>query len=45
MCFKSYVMFAEAFHSTIKDIHLTLVVKTSFSNSTPMMGYSTESST
>jgi hypothetical protein len=27
-------MFAEAFHSTIKGIHLTLEVKTSFSNST-----------
>jgi hypothetical protein len=37
-------MFAEAFHSTIKGIHLTLEVKTSFSNSTHMKGSSTESS-
>jgi hypothetical protein len=29
----------------IKDIHLTLEVKTSFSNSTPTTGSSTESST
>jgi hypothetical protein len=36
-------MFAEVFHSTIKGIHLTLEVKTSFSNSTPAMGSSTES--
>jgi hypothetical protein len=33
------------FHSTIKDIHLTLEVKTSFGNTTPAMGSSTESST
>ncbi len=38
-------MFVEAFHSTIKGIHLTLEVKTSFGNSTPTMGSSTESST
>jgi hypothetical protein len=38
-------MFAEAFHSTIKDIHLALEVKTSFGNSTPTMGSSTESNT
>jgi hypothetical protein len=28
------------FHSTIKDIHLTLEVKTSFDNSTHAMGSS-----
>jgi hypothetical protein len=28
-------MFAEAFHLTIKDIHLALEVKTSFNNSMP----------
>jgi hypothetical protein len=38
-------MFVEAFHSTIKDIHLALEVKTSFGNSTPTTGSSTESST
>jgi hypothetical protein len=38
-------MFTEAFHSMIKGIHLTLEVKTSFSNSTPVMGSSTESTT
>jgi hypothetical protein len=38
-------MFVEVFHSTIKDIHLTLEVKTSFGNSTPTMSSSTESST
>jgi hypothetical protein len=38
-------MFVEAFHSMIKDIHLALEVKTSFGNSTPTMGSSTESST
>jgi hypothetical protein len=38
-------MFEEAFHSTIKGIHLTLEVKTSFGNSMPVTGYSTESST
>jgi hypothetical protein len=38
-------MFAEALHSMIKDIHLTLEVKTSFSNSTPMMGSSMQSNT
>jgi hypothetical protein len=37
-------MFAEAFHSTIKGIHLTLEVKTSCDNSTPVTGSSTESS-
>jgi hypothetical protein len=31
-------MFAEAFHSMIKGIHLALEVKTSFSSSTPVMG-------
>jgi hypothetical protein len=38
-------MFAEAFHSTIKGIHLALEVKTSFDNSKPVMGSSMESST
>jgi hypothetical protein len=38
-------MFAEAFHSIVKGIHLALEVKTSFSNSTPAMGFSTGSST
>jgi hypothetical protein len=38
-------MFAEAFHSTMKDIHLALQVKTSFGNSTPTTGSSMESST
>jgi hypothetical protein len=38
-------MFAEAFHSTIKGIHLTLEVKTSFDTFTPAMGSSTKSST
>jgi hypothetical protein len=28
-------MFVEVFHSTIKDIHLALEAKASFSNSTP----------
>jgi hypothetical protein len=37
-------MFVEAFHSTIKDIHLALEVKTSFGNSTPVMGSSMKSS-
>jgi hypothetical protein len=37
-------MFAEAFYSTIKGIHLALEVKTSFGNSTPTTGSSTESS-
>jgi hypothetical protein len=37
-------MFAEAFHLTIKGIHLTLEVNTSFGNSTPVTGSSTESS-
>jgi hypothetical protein len=36
-------MFAEAFHSTIKDIHLALEVKTSFDNSTLVTGSSMES--
>jgi hypothetical protein len=43
-CFKRWNMFAEVFHLMIKSIHLTLEVKTSFSNSTPAMGSSTESS-
>jgi hypothetical protein len=38
-------MFAEAFHSMIKDIHLTQEVKTSFGNSMHVMGSSTESNT
>jgi hypothetical protein len=38
-------MFTEAFHSTIKDIHLALEVKTSFGNSTPPTGLSAESIT
>ncbi len=38
-------MFAESFHSMIKDIHLALEVKTSFDNSTPVMGSSAEFST
>jgi hypothetical protein len=38
-------MFVEAFHSTIKDIHLALEVKTSFGNSTPTTGSSKKSST
>jgi hypothetical protein len=38
-------MFAEAFHWTIKGIHLALEVKTSFGNSTPTMGSNIESST
>jgi hypothetical protein len=33
-------MFAEAFHSTVKGIHLALEVKTFFSNSTLMTGFS-----
>jgi hypothetical protein len=37
-------MFVEAFHSMIKCIHLTLEVKTSFDNSMPTIGSSTESS-
>jgi hypothetical protein len=37
-------MFAEAFHSTIKAIHLALEVNTSFGNSTHVTGSSTESS-
>jgi hypothetical protein len=37
-------MFVEAFLSTIKGIHLALEVKTSFDNSIPAMGSSTESS-
>jgi hypothetical protein len=35
----------EAFHSTIKDIHIALEMKASFDNSMPTTGYSTESST
>jgi hypothetical protein len=38
-------MFAEAFYSTIKDIHLAIEVKTSFGNSTPATAFSTGSST
>jgi hypothetical protein len=38
-------MFAEAFHSTVKVIHLTLEVKTSFGNSTPATGFSMRPST
>jgi hypothetical protein len=37
-------MFAKAFHSSIKGIHLTLEVKTSFDNSMPVTGSSMESS-
>jgi hypothetical protein len=37
-------MFVETFHSMIKGIHLTLVVKTSFDNSIAATGSSTESS-
>jgi hypothetical protein len=33
----------EAFHSMIKGIHLTVELKTSFGNSTPATGSSTES--
>jgi hypothetical protein len=44
-CFKRYIMFAKAFHSMIKDIHLALEVKTSFGNSTTATSSSTESST
>jgi hypothetical protein len=42
--FKRYNIFEEAFLSTIKGIHLTLEVKTSFGNSMPMTGSNTESS-
>jgi hypothetical protein len=38
-------MFAETFHSTIKDIHLALEVKTSFVNSTPTSDLDVKSST
>jgi hypothetical protein len=38
-------MFVEAFHSTVKGIHLALEVKTSFGNSTPVTGFSTGSNT
>jgi hypothetical protein len=37
-------MFAKAFHSMINGIHLALKVNTSFDNSTPAIGSSTESS-
>jgi hypothetical protein len=37
-------MFAEVFHPMIKGIYLTLEVKTSFGNSMPALGFSTESS-
>jgi hypothetical protein len=35
-------MFAELFHSTIKGIHLALEVKTTFGNSMPMTGSSSQ---
>jgi hypothetical protein len=38
-------MFAEEFHSMVKGIHLALEMKTSFGNSMPVTGFSTESST
>jgi hypothetical protein len=38
-------MIVDAFHSTVKGIHLALEVKTSFGNSTPATGFSTEFST
>jgi hypothetical protein len=38
-------MFAEAFHLTVKGIHLALEVKTSFGNSMPAIGFSMGSST
>jgi hypothetical protein len=38
-------MFAEAFHSTIKSIHLVLEVKTSYDNSMHATGFSMKSST
>jgi hypothetical protein len=38
-------MSTEAFHSTIKDIHHALEVKTPFSNSTLATGFSIESNT
>jgi hypothetical protein len=38
-------MFAKTFHSMVNGIHLTLEAKTSFSNSTPVMGFSTGFST
>jgi hypothetical protein len=38
-------MLAEAFHSTVKGIHLALEVKTSFGNSKLVMGFSTEPNT
>jgi hypothetical protein len=41
-CFKRCNIFAEVFHSMIKDIHLALEVKTFFGNSTPVMGSSAE---
>jgi hypothetical protein len=43
-CFKRYNIFVEEFNSMIKDIHLALEVKTFFSNTTPVMGLSAESS-
>jgi hypothetical protein len=42
-CFKRENMFAELFNSMIKGIHLTIEVKTSFSNTMPVTGSSTES--
>jgi hypothetical protein len=44
-CLKRYIIFAEKFHLMIKDIHLTIEVKTSFDNSAFAMGSSMESST
>jgi hypothetical protein len=42
---KRWNMFTEVFHSMVKGIHLALEVKTSFGNSTTVMGFSIESST
>jgi hypothetical protein len=44
-CFKRYSIFVEAFHLTIKGIHLAQEVKTSFGNSMPTTGSSMKSST
>jgi hypothetical protein len=41
MFFKRKNMFAEAFHSIVKGIHLALEMKTSFVNSTPATDFST----
>jgi hypothetical protein len=43
--FKRQNLFAEEFHSMIKDVHLALEVKTSFGNSMPATGFSMEFST